>query len=78
VADQEGIVSENSAYIGKPPHEMMTEADCLKYGGHCFEGTGEIQTSFQPQYLQKCRHCGKQRIAVPREPFEYRDWPGSG
>lgn len=64
-----------TAYLGTAPHDMMTEEECLRYGGHCFEGTGEVKTSIPPQYVQKCRHCGKGQVAVPREPFEYRDWP---
>jgi hypothetical protein len=65
-------------YLGTPPHDMMSEEECLRYGGHCFDDTGEILTGIPMQYVQKCRHCGKGRVAVPREPFEYRDWPASG
>jgi hypothetical protein len=64
-----------TAYLGRPPHDMMTEEECVRHGGHCFEGTGEVLASNPPQYKQKCKHCGKGRVAVPREPFEYRDWP---
>lgn len=64
-----------TAYLGTPPHDMMSEEGCLRHSGHCFEGTGEVLTSATPQYVQKCKHCGKGRVAIPREPFEYRDWP---
>ena len=63
-----------TAYL-VPPHEMMSEEECVRHGGHCFEDTGEVLASVPPQYKQKCRHCGKQRVAVPREPFEYRAGP---
>jgi hypothetical protein len=64
-------------YLGTPPHDVMSEEECLRYGGHCFDDTGEILTGIPMQYVQKCKHCGKGRVAVPREPFEYRDWPVS-
>jgi hypothetical protein len=63
-----------TAYL-VPPHEMMTEEECVRHGGHCFEDTGEVLASNPPQYKQRCRHCAKERVAIPREPFEYRDHP---
>jgi hypothetical protein len=56
----------------------MSEEECLRYGGHCFEGTGVVLGGVPEQYVQKCKHCGKRRVAIPREGFEYRDWPASG
>jgi len=53
----------------------MTEEECTANGGHCFERTGKRLASMPPQYPETCRHCGKQRVAIPRDPFEYRDWP---
>lgn len=55
--------------------QPMTEEDCTRHGGHCFEGTGEALQSSPPQYPEVCKHCQKRRVAVPREPFEYRDAP---
>ena len=49
------------------------EEQCVQRGGHCYEDTGLVLTSIPPQYPQVCKHCGKSRIATPREPFEYRD-----
>jgi hypothetical protein len=53
----------------------LTEEECVRLGGHCFERLDLMLTSATPQYPEKCKHCGKQRVAIPREPFEYRDWP---
>jgi hypothetical protein len=64
-----------TAYLGTAPHELMTEEECVRHGGHCYEDTGEATASVPMQFRQKCKHCGKQRVAIPREPFEYRDWP---
>lgn len=51
----------------------LTEDECVKHGGHCFESTGEVLTSDPPQYPETCKHCGKRRIGTPRSPMEYRD-----
>jgi len=58
----------------RPAEEMLSEEECVRHGGHCFERTGVVLTSNPPQYPEKCRHCGKGRRAIPREPFEYLDW----
>jgi hypothetical protein len=66
------------AYIlpDSPFHgEAVTEEECVRMGGHCFERTGICLTSNPPQYPEKCRHCGKGRVAIPQEPWTYRDWP---
>ena len=54
---------------------VLTEEECARHGGHCFERTGAMLSSNPPQYPEVCKHCGKGRVAIPREPFEYRDWP---
>ena len=53
----------------------LTEEECERHGGHCYQRTGLRLDSNPPQYPEKCKHCGKERVAIPREPFEYRDWP---
>lgn len=62
-----------TAHLGALPREAMSEADCVKHGGHCFEDTGTVLTSLPPQYPQECKHCRKRRVAVPREAFTYHD-----
>jgi len=52
---------------------MLTEEECLSHGGHCFERTGITLSSIPPQYPEKCKHCGKKRVAIPCEPFKYRE-----
>jgi hypothetical protein len=63
---------------GDDSRAILSEQECLRAGGHCFESTGEVLTSNPPQYPEKCKHCLKGRIAVPREAFTYRDWPAEG
>ena len=53
----------------------LTEQECIDCGGHCYERTGVMLASSPPQYPEKCKHCGKGRLAIPQEPFTYRDWP---
>jgi len=51
----------------------VTEEECVRNGGHCFERENIVLTSYPPQYPETCRHCGKKRVAIPRVPWEYRD-----
>ena len=37
----------------------LTEEECVRYGGHCYERTGVVFASNPPQYPEKCKHCGK-------------------
>ena len=53
----------------------LTEEECARLGGHCYERTGMRLTSNPPQYPERCKHCGKGRVAIPQEPFTYRDVP---
>jgi hypothetical protein len=41
--------------------ERIPMEECEAFGGHCFEGTGEMLTSYPPQYPQVCKHCGARR-----------------
>lgn len=51
----------------------LSEEECLSIGGHCYKRENIVLTSDPPQYPETCRHCGKRRVAIPREPWEYRD-----
>lgn len=53
----------------------LTEEECVRSGGHCYERTGDMFMTNPPKHVEKCKHCGKGRIAIPQEPFTYRDWP---
>ena len=53
----------------------LTEEECLDVGGHCFERLNTVLTSNPPKYPEVCKHCGKRRVAVPREAWEYYDQP---
>lgn len=53
-------------------HEAAhAEQQCVLNGGHCFVDGDVMLPSMPPQYPQRCKHCGKKRIATPREPYEY-------
>ena len=58
---------------GQRPHIRITEEECERIGGHCFERTGLTLTSNPPQYPEVCKHCGKRRVAIPQASFRYRD-----
>lgn len=51
----------------------MSEDECVKIGGHCFERTGVVYASYPPQYPEKCKHCGKVRVGTPQPSMSYRD-----
>ena len=53
----------------------LTEEECVRHGGHCYQRTGVTLTGNPLQYPERCKHCGKGRVAIPQEPFTYRDWP---
>lgn len=53
----------------------MTEEECVAVGGHCFQRAGLVYGTMPPQYPEQCKHCGRRRVAIPREPYEYRDEP---
>lgn len=57
---------------GAARHGSLTEEECVRNGGHCFERTGIALDSIPPQYPEACKHCPKQRVAIPQEPFTYR------
>lgn len=61
--------------LGPPDPPPLTEEQCVAAGGHCFARTGHSYPTSPPQYHERCPHCGKGRVAIPREPFEYRDLP---
>ena len=54
---------------------QLTEEECVRNGGHCYVRSNVVLTSNPPQYPEKCRHCGKKRIAMRQEPYTYRDVP---
>lgn len=51
--------------------KIVTEKECLEFGGHCFESTGEILTSNPPQYPEVCKHCNKRRVGILQELMKY-------
>ena len=55
------------------PDGPLAEEECVRHGGHCFERDGVMLASNPPQYPETCKHCGKRRVAIPQEPFTYRD-----
>jgi hypothetical protein len=55
------------------PNVRITQDECALIHGHCFESTGLIHATNPPQYPEVCKHCGKRRVGVPREPMTYYD-----
>ena len=58
-----------------PPRNVTvaSEEECVLRGGHCFVDGDVMNLSNPPQIPQRCKHCGKRRVKVAREPWEYRD-----
>jgi hypothetical protein len=53
----------------------LTEEECARLGGHCYVRLDQVLQSNPPQFPEICKHCKKGRVAIPQEPFTYRDWP---
>ena len=51
--------------------DRVSEEDCLKIGGHCYRRLKTTLDSNPPRYPEMCLHCRKERVAIPREAFEY-------
>jgi hypothetical protein len=70
VVDYRRVVAENERLksIG------ITKEVCEVRGGHCFGRTGMTLASSPPQHVEECKHCHAGRVAIPRHPFEYRDY----
>lgn len=50
---------------------VLTEDECVVNGGHCFERTGMVYSTYPPKYPEYCKHCKKKRIAIPQEQWRY-------
>ncbi len=40
-------------------NKKLTEEECLKIGGHCWELEPYTLTTDPPISVRKCKHCGK-------------------
>ena len=48
---------------------MNEWGQCKRIEGHCWHSTGEVLTSYPPQYPQFCCWCDARRTVMPnREP----------
>lgn len=54
-------------------HMTMTVEECKSRGGHCYERTGLVLTTYPPQHPEKCKHCPASRVAVARGAWTYHD-----
>lgn len=57
------------------PDPALTVDECLAAGGHCHVRTGETLLSIPEQYVERCKHCGHRRYAIPQALFRYQDAP---
>lgn len=52
----------------------LTEEECetiLRH--HCYQPDPMVYPTIPPQHPETCIHCGKRRVAIPNEPFTYRE-----
>ena len=42
----------------------MSEEECLKIGGHCWEEDNIVVATNPPRYHRRCKHCGKVQEGV--------------
>jgi len=38
--------------------KKLTEEECLKIGGHCYEVSNFVVDTFPETYHRTCKHCG--------------------
>lgn len=52
--------------------ELLSPADCVRYGGHCWEAAGALlRGDGVSEVSQRCRHCPATRRGVSRDPYEW-------
>lgn len=56
-----------------PP--LLTEEECLKIGGHCFEMSNVVLATNPPMYQRQCKHCGRVEVGRQQNPIV---WAGRG
>jgi hypothetical protein len=54
----------------------LSEKECVKVGGHCYELLPEVLCSIPPQYIRVCKHCGHQQIGMEQPDIAWRDAGG--
>lgn len=50
--------------VQPPP---LSEEECLKIGGHCYEMANYVLTSNPLIYVRVCKHCGKKQHGQSQE-----------
>jgi len=53
---------------------FVSEAVCLKLGGHCWVDEDAVGASNPPTYFRRCKHCNKRQYGRRQEAFEWKDW----
>jgi len=51
----------------------LSEEECVRIGGHCYESDGMVYTSNPPMFRRICKHCGKSQWGRQREDMEWFD-----
>jgi len=57
----------------KPIKYPLSEEECLKIGGHCWEIDLSIIPTNPPTFIRICKHCGKRQIGRRQEPIIWSD-----
>jgi len=70
MTDTETTSTTNVWYKSK---QFITETECVKIGGHCYETQNCVLTSNPLQYIRVCKHCGKTQIGRAQDDMVWSD-----
>ena len=51
--------------------KRLTEEECIKIGGHCYEIQNYVLTSNPPVSVRVCKHCGKTQHGRPQPSMDW-------
>lgn len=52
---------------------QISEEECIKMGGHCWEDEDAIGLSLPPVYWRHCKHCGKRQMGRSQDNISWND-----
>lgn len=57
----------------QPHRKILSEAECLEIGGHCFVESDVTYLTNPPQFSRICKHCGHRQYGRKQEPIAWED-----
>jgi hypothetical protein len=51
----------------------LSEEECVRIGGHCYEVENQVYTTNPPTFKRICKHCGKTQWGHEQESIAWDD-----